>query len=218
MSVFGENLKRFRMLAGLSGKEFAKKLNIPYNSYMNYENKDNEPKYAVLCNIADKLGVTVDELVRDHSIQDDKPKRELATSNEEHDAHFEKLFNLMASAGFLIKKDKKGAPSPKYGERILISNKNFLPPKVKVDYLNRMYLLVECILHQTDKAAHSLFADQLYYHFEPASKGLRLVTPAGALLSQSEKLFDSKIKPKSAKEIQEIIDGKAKNPLLDTDK
>lgn len=215
MSVFGENLKRFRVLAGISGKDFAKKLNIPYNSYMNYENKDNEPKYAILCDIADKLGVTVDELVRDHSGKKKRTQLDVSAANADNDTRFEKLYNLMADAGFIIKKDKKGKPDSKYGERILITCKDFLPPKVKADYLNRMYILIEAILHKTDEAAKALFTHQIFYHYEDASRGFLLHgTPAGVLLQDSEKLFASEIEPKNVEEIQAIAEGRAENPLL----
>lgn len=62
--AFQENLKRYREMAGYkSAKDFAKELNIPYATYMGYENKNAEPKYSLLIQIASKLGVTTDELL-----------------------------------------------------------------------------------------------------------------------------------------------------------
>ena len=64
MSVFSDNLKRYRVAAGFAtAKEFAQTLKIPYNTYLNYETKNYEPKYDILCKIADVLNVTTDELL-----------------------------------------------------------------------------------------------------------------------------------------------------------
>lgn len=62
--LFQERLRKYREAAGYeSAKDFAMELGIPYSSYMAYENKKREPKYDVLMEIADKLGVTIDELL-----------------------------------------------------------------------------------------------------------------------------------------------------------
>lgn len=62
--LFQERLRKYREAAGYeSAKDFAMELGIPYSSYMAYENKKREPKYNVLMEIADKLGVTIDELL-----------------------------------------------------------------------------------------------------------------------------------------------------------
>lgn len=70
--IFKENLKMYRERAGYSSaKEFSEKLGIPYQNYMNYENKGNEPKFELLIKIAELLGVTIDELLgreREHSL------------------------------------------------------------------------------------------------------------------------------------------------------
>lgn len=62
--TFAERLKHYRELAGYkTGKEFAKHLNIPYPSYMAYENRGREPKYELLIKMANILNVTTDELL-----------------------------------------------------------------------------------------------------------------------------------------------------------
>lgn len=62
--LFQERLRKYRTEAGYkSAKDFADELGIPYPSYMAYENKQREPKYDVLMKMADKLGVTMDELL-----------------------------------------------------------------------------------------------------------------------------------------------------------
>lgn len=61
---FQENLKHYREKAGYkSAKEFADVLDIPYTSYVAYENKGREPKYEMLCKISDLLKVSTDELL-----------------------------------------------------------------------------------------------------------------------------------------------------------
>ncbi len=61
---FQKRLKYYREKRGYSSaKEFAKKIGIPYSSYMAYENKNREPKYDILIKIANTLNVTIDELL-----------------------------------------------------------------------------------------------------------------------------------------------------------
>lgn len=61
---FQERLVTYRKIAGYkTGKEFSDALGISYPSYMAFENKGREPKYEMLCKIADTLHVTTDELL-----------------------------------------------------------------------------------------------------------------------------------------------------------
>lgn len=61
---FQENLKYYREKSGYkTAKDFADVLNIPYTSYVAYENKGREPKYEMLCKIADLLEVSIDDLL-----------------------------------------------------------------------------------------------------------------------------------------------------------
>lgn len=61
---FQENLKYYREKAGYkTAKELADALNLPYNTYAGYESKNREPKYQMLCKIADLLNVSTDELL-----------------------------------------------------------------------------------------------------------------------------------------------------------
>ncbi|STY70275.1 HTH-type transcriptional regulator immR [Megamonas hypermegale] len=61
---FQENLKYYREKSGYrTAKDFADVLNIPYTSYVAYENKGREPKYEMLCKIADLLNVSTDDLL-----------------------------------------------------------------------------------------------------------------------------------------------------------
>lgn len=60
---FNKNLKQAREKRGFSIAEFAESLGIPKNTYIAYENQNREPSYYLLCKIAERLNVTIDELL-----------------------------------------------------------------------------------------------------------------------------------------------------------
>lgn len=61
---FQENLRYYRERAGYKqSKDFAQALDIPYSTYKGYETQGREPKYQMLCKIADLLHVSTDELL-----------------------------------------------------------------------------------------------------------------------------------------------------------
>lgn len=60
---FSQRLKSARKKAGYTGKEFAIKLGISYNTYITYENGSREPKQETLIKIADLLQVSIDSLL-----------------------------------------------------------------------------------------------------------------------------------------------------------
>ncbi|MBQ3494061.1 MAG: helix-turn-helix transcriptional regulator [Clostridia bacterium] len=66
MIEFAKNLKRERMLSGLTQKQMAEKLGISYRTYQNYElttQNNREPDLETLCKIAKILDVNVDYLL-----------------------------------------------------------------------------------------------------------------------------------------------------------
>lgn len=64
MSTFQDNLRHYREKAGYKKQtDFAKAIGLPYTTYLNYEKAGREPKYETLVKIADKLGITTDELL-----------------------------------------------------------------------------------------------------------------------------------------------------------
>lgn len=63
MSLFAKNLKRFRKRKGLSQAELARRLNYGYTAIANYESGRNEPSFDTLIELAEILGITVDELL-----------------------------------------------------------------------------------------------------------------------------------------------------------
>lgn len=61
---FQENLKYYREKSGYkTAKDFSKALKISYTTYFAYENQGREPKYEILCKIADLLQVSTDDLL-----------------------------------------------------------------------------------------------------------------------------------------------------------
>ena len=57
--MFSDNLRKYRQAAGYkTSKAFANKLEIPYQTYVNYENGGREPKFDLLCRMAKELKIT----------------------------------------------------------------------------------------------------------------------------------------------------------------
>lgn len=63
MPIFGEKLKQLRIASGLTGIAFAESINVPYQTYMGYENKGIEPNYSTLKKIANALHASIDDLL-----------------------------------------------------------------------------------------------------------------------------------------------------------
>lgn len=75
---FNENLKEYRERSGYTAKEFAKIIDLPYTTYISYENQGREPKYDVLIKIAAALHVSIDELL---GYDPGQPDEEMKYSN-----------------------------------------------------------------------------------------------------------------------------------------
>ncbi len=84
---FQENLKYYREKAGYkTAKDFSKALKISYTTYFAYENQGREPKYEILCQIADLLNISLDDLVgRTPANEDEKIKELFALKNGDID-------------------------------------------------------------------------------------------------------------------------------------
>lgn len=88
---FAKNLKKAREAAGYtSAKDFAASIGVGYTTYMGYENKGYEPKYEILCRIAEKLGASVDSLLG-YGVDD-----------------IAQAVNACQAAGFRVEKDDGG--------------------------------------------------------------------------------------------------------------
>lgn len=60
---FGSNLISLREQNGLSRKELAEELDIPYTTLRNYETDQREPGHRLLIQLASLFSVSVDELI-----------------------------------------------------------------------------------------------------------------------------------------------------------
>lgn len=61
--TFGQRLVELREEQGYTRQQFCKKVDLPYNTYRNYEADAREPAYALLCRIANVLNVSTDYLL-----------------------------------------------------------------------------------------------------------------------------------------------------------
>ncbi len=57
--LLGDNIKNIRKSRNISAKAFAKKINIPYSTYSNYENNNRVPNISTLEIIAEGLDVNI---------------------------------------------------------------------------------------------------------------------------------------------------------------
>lgn len=72
---FGESLVTIRKAKGISRKDFAEQLQIPYTTLRNYETDQREPGHKLLIRMATLLGTSVDELIG-HQMQTKQPAPE----------------------------------------------------------------------------------------------------------------------------------------------
>lgn len=63
---FGENLMNARKAKGISRKDFADQLDIPYTTLRNYETEQREPGHKLLIKMATLLSTSVDDLIGHH--------------------------------------------------------------------------------------------------------------------------------------------------------
>lgn len=91
--IFSKNLRKYRELAGFKqAKDFANVLGMRYTTYISYENQDREPKYELLCQIADLLHVTTDELLGHKIKNHERGRRKLNHMEEFADMLGPKLY------------------------------------------------------------------------------------------------------------------------------
>ena len=62
--IVSKNVKKFRQQAGLSQDQMARKAGIPYSTYLKIESGTTpNPSIQNVFNIADALGISLDELI-----------------------------------------------------------------------------------------------------------------------------------------------------------
>lgn len=146
---FQENLRKYRERAGYSqAKEFAEKISVPYQTYLNYENKGTEPKYATLCKIAEVLGVSTDEL--------------LGYSLDE----FERCKALLPAGHFAFERNEENELIVIRTNRIINGEKFSANFDSELNFINAMHK-IEHILHDDfAKKTENLFSDSMYVQIE----------------------------------------------------
>lgn len=78
---FGESFSKIRKEKGITRKDFAEKLGIPYTTLRNYEKDQREPGHKLLIKMATLLSVSVDDLIGHHA--ETKPAQ-LTPIEQEH--------------------------------------------------------------------------------------------------------------------------------------
>lgn len=68
--IFGKNITRLRKIANLTQLELAEKLNYSDKAVSKWEQGNSLPDVRVLVQLSDLFGVTVDDLIREHSEKD----------------------------------------------------------------------------------------------------------------------------------------------------
>lgn len=98
---FGESLTNIRKSKGISRKNFADQLEIPYTTLRNYETNQREPGHKLLIRIATLLQVSVDELIG-HQPQNKKAPLysseaiDLARDYDGLDSHGKRVIRMVA--------------------------------------------------------------------------------------------------------------------------
>lgn len=93
-------MRELRTKRGLDMKEAAKRIGMPYTTYVNYEKGAREPKLEVLIQIAKFFGVSVDYLIGNTA--DPKPKNVLPTNALPYtETHFAPILGVIP-AGYPV--------------------------------------------------------------------------------------------------------------------
>lgn len=130
---FQENLKHYREKAGYkTAKEFADILSVPYPTYAAYENKNSEPKYEMLCKIADLLQVSTDDLLG----------RTTNILGNNEDERLKQIVNKILSDDMTIKFAKIGKEHIYFD--VYFNDENIFTGRIKksdfVSYVNKLNL------------------------------------------------------------------------------
>ena len=99
--TFGESLTRIRKDKGITRKDFAEQLQIPYTTLRNYETDQREPGHKLLIKMASLLHVSVDELIG-YQVQDVKKSPSAAEAAPGEDRiSLEESNRLLVALGFI---------------------------------------------------------------------------------------------------------------------
>lgn len=99
--TFGESLMNIRKEKGISRKDFAEQLEIPYTTLRNYETNQREPGHKLLIKMAMLLHVTVDELIGYQPQYKNSPSTAEAAPGEKELEMFDKFLDSLISMGLV---------------------------------------------------------------------------------------------------------------------
>ncbi len=198
ISAFSDNLKKYRVIAGYStAKEFAEVLCVPYPTYVSYESNGREPKYDLLCKIADLLNVSIDTLLG-HKI----------------DADFEKIKKALLLAGIDIQ--RTGEYGERWGEKIKVTylpevyGKNARTEKNDWYYLSA---LTKRIINDCTADMNETLALRLRLTFDLESFNNIAGTDRHIVNGYLDQ-FDSITRNLSNQQIKDMMEGHIENPFL----
>ncbi|MGN0591968.1 MAG: helix-turn-helix domain-containing protein [Ruminococcus sp.] len=104
--MFENRLQKIREAHGLTVRQTADALQLPYTTYNNYEKNSREPNGQLLCSIADFFGVSIDYLLGRSA---ENPKQHVLPTKEERliaeqwnklDAHGKKIVSIVLEAEY----------------------------------------------------------------------------------------------------------------------
>ena len=98
---FGESITQIRKSKGITRKEFAEQLGIPYTTLRNYETGQREPGHKLLIKMASMLSVSVDTLIGNQVKKEKSPPcsgeaMKLAKDYDGMDRHGQEIVRLVA--------------------------------------------------------------------------------------------------------------------------
>ena len=101
--MFENRLQKIREERGLTVRQTAEALELPYTTYNNYEKNSREPNGQLLCSIADFFGVSIDYLLgrTPENPKQAIPPREVRTLAEQWkrlDSHGRKMISIVLEA------------------------------------------------------------------------------------------------------------------------
>lgn len=95
--TLGNNIKKYRKMFKLSQEDLAKKSNLSRNAIYNYENNKRQPSIETLNKIADVLGVTVNDLIKDDTIDIINMNDDEKLSSKTIPGLFEEMCDMMCN-------------------------------------------------------------------------------------------------------------------------
>ena len=139
----GSRIKQLRKNSGMTQREVAKKLELPFSTYSNYENNNREPSFDILQKISKVLNVSFSHLVAEEELADTEHLKfqklqnyleeiEVALEHDENDEEFGR-YQLTTFENGTIATMSKGELLELY-ERIEIDAENYIIRRLRAEF------------------------------------------------------------------------------------